>query len=382
VEAFVDALHLIGSEGLLVVTRWLGTPPSESARTWATLIEAMKQAGFSQLEDSLIAYRGMRTATIIASSRPFTFEEIDQVRGFLKANAFDPIMLPNLSQSEINIHNRLPEPAYHQLFAAILSDPDLAIGDYEFNLQPATDNRPFFFHYFRWRQTPEVLQRLGSIWQPFGGSGYFVLLALLGLVGGIAIVILVIPVVFFKRVMRGSAPALVPTVFFAALGSGFMLIEIPLIQGLGLLFDQPTISLAVVLFGLLLFSGLGSYFSERLSLRVGLTLLVIWIGISIAGLPAATRLALSWDLMPRLLVALVFLAPLGFLMGIPFASGLRIMGAATTAWAWAVNGAFSGIAGVLAAVISLDWGFTATLIAGLSSYLIAWVISPRLSRSV
>jgi hypothetical protein len=378
VEAFTDALRKTGPTGLLVITRWLGTPPSESVRIWATLIESMKRAGIQHPEQSLIAYRGMRTATVIASMRPYTDMELELTRRFLTENAFDPIMLPDLNPAELNTRNRLPEPVYHQLYSAILDSADQAIRENAFNVRPVTDNRPFFFHYFRWQQTPEVLQRLGRIWQPFGGSGYFVLLALLGLVGTMAILILFLPLVLSKHPRAGAAP----TGFFAALGLGFLLIEIPLIQRLSLLYDQPTISLAVVLFGLLLFSGLGSHVSPRIPLRTGLITLVLWIGATAAAMPSIIRLALPWSLPARVAVGMIFLAPLGFLMGIPFASGLRITKGVLTSWAWAVNGALSGLAGVLAAVISLDWGFTATLMAGLLSYVLAWMLAPGLSRSI
>ena len=58
--------------------------------------------------------------------------------------------------------------------SALLAAPDLqrAIDAYALNFSAPTDDRPFFFHYFKWRQTPEILATLGLTWQPFGGSGY------------------------------------------------------------------------------------------------------------------------------------------------------------------------------------------------------------------
>ena len=170
-EALTQAFDRLTNDGLLVVTRWLGTPPSESARAWATLIAALADSKIEQPSLHLIAFRGMRTATMIASRTPFSSGELMMIRDFLEANAFDPIHLPNLDPSELNRFNQLPQDLYYDLFKELLENYEEAISDYAFNLRPAKDDRPFYYHFFRWRQTPEVIAELGIRWQPFGGSG-------------------------------------------------------------------------------------------------------------------------------------------------------------------------------------------------------------------
>ena len=380
VEALRDAHALTASDGLIVITRWLSTPPSESARAWATLLAALEAQGVDDPGRCLIAFRGMRTATMIASRRPFTASELQITRSFLTDNGFDPIHLPDLDPAELNRFNRLPTDNYYELFQALLADREAAIAAYNFNLQPPSDNRPFFFHYFRWRQTSEVLAALGLTWQPFGGSGYFVLLALLGLMLALAIPLAVVPWAILRRRSQAEHAGVRSIAYFAFLGGGYLLIEIPLISKLTLLLDRPALSLATVLFTLLLASGVGSLLSPRLRLRRVLLALVAAVILSILLLPVVTQAAISWSLPARLLIAVIILSPLGLLMGVPFAAGLRHLEARTPGLiplAWAVNGAVSGIAGVIAVMVALDWGYSSAHLLAAAIYLGAWATAPR-----
>ena len=374
VESLTDAFDRLADSGVLVITRWLGTPPSESARVWATLIAAAEAAGIVEPADHLLAFRGMRTATMIAARQPLTLEELQLAREFIDENAYDPVWLPDVVPQELNLRNRLPEPIYHQLYSDLLNAPEETIADYDFNLRPPTDDRPFFYHFFRWGQTPEVLAALGQFWQPFGGSGYLVLVALLMMVLLIAAVLVLVPSLF------GARPALPGIVYFACIGAGYLLVEIPLIQQLTLLLDRPALAFAVVLFTLLLTSGIGSWYSARIPWAGSLAALASLILVIALLLPWLIRLGLSWPLGARMLLAALPLIPLGFLMGVPFASGLRRINAAQIPWAWSVNGAFSGVGGVAAAMLTLDIGFRAALLVGALAYLGAWLATRGLGR--
>jgi hypothetical protein len=386
VEAFGDYLRAAREDGLLVVTRWLQTPPSESGRTFGALVAALEAAG-ADPAGHLIAYRTLRTMTILASPRPFTDEEIATVRDFLHTRNFDAVYYPGIRPADLNQYNVLAEPAYHDLFQQILADPAGAYAAYRFNIRPPTDSWPFFFHYFKWEQTPEILAGLGLTWQPFGGSGFFVLIALLILVG-LAAAVLIIGPLLWKRGLRGSPqPAGVPRwrfrvlVYFAALGLAFLFVEVPLAQRFILVLDQPVTALAVVLFTILLFSGLGSLTVPRWRWPFGLLVLIVLIGLVPLLLRPVTDLTLARPEGGRLLLTILLLAPLGFLMGLPFAGGLRVVAAyepALVPWAWAINGSFSVISSVLAVLVALSWGFSAVLWLGAAAYAAAFVAFRRL----
>lgn len=385
VESFRDAFMRLNEDGLLLITRWLGTPPSESARVWSTLLSALDAQSLDDVSRHLVAFRGMRTATIIAALTPFSPTELGLVRSFLDSNGFDPIFLPDLDPSELNRHNQLPHEVYYDLYSALLDNRVATTAEYEFNLAPPKDDRPFFFHFFRWRQTPEVLSTLGLTWQPFGGSGYLVLLALFALMLALAVPMIILPLLATRRAKQKSTPRSAATIYFACLGAGYLLVEIPLIQRLSLLLERPVIALATVLFTLLLASGIGSLLSPRIGLRRAIAALSALLILTNILLPMLVQIGLKWPIPLRIALCVTFLTPAGILMGVPFAAGLRRMqhqSPGSIPWAWAVNGALSGVSGVLSAWLTLDIGFSVTLYVGVLAYLGAWVTASKLENAV
>jgi hypothetical protein len=374
VEAIDHYLQTLDDDGLLVVTRWLQTPPSESGRTFGTVAAALKKRGLDP-PGHLIAFRTLRTMTILANRLPFSVEEIEIVREYLDQNNYDAVYYPGIKPSELNRYNVLNEPVYHELFREILADPESVYADYRFDIRPPTDDRPFFFHYFKWRQTPEILATLGLTWQPFGGSGYFVLVAMLVLVT-LASALLIIGPLLLRRGNRGpreqaAAPRWRVFVYFACLGLAFLFVEIPLAQRFILILDQPVTAFAVVLFAILLFSGLGSMTVRRWRLPLALALLILLIVLYPLLLRPATALALGQPEWARILLTILIIAPLGYLMGLPFAGGLQVIEThepELVPWAWAINGSFSVISAILAVMIALSWGFSVVLWLGAAAY--------------
>jgi len=374
VDTMVDALAHLEKDGLLVLSRWLGTPPSDSLKVWVMLIQALEESGISQPENHLIALRSMRTAALFASPTPFTDNDYTALRGFLDDKGFDPIYFLGVRENELNRFNQLPEDAYHRLFSAALKTPQHTIDTYILNISPPVDNQPFFYHFFRWRQTPDVIQSLGKVWQPFGGSGYLVLLLLLGILLLFSLVLTGYPLVRMR--FSGYSLPVPLLLYFALIGGGFMLVEIPLLQQFTLLFDKPSFALSFILFTLLLASGIGSWFVPR----VKNTFLLFFIPLILFGsaaLPGMMKTLLHYSLAGKVLWSFLILLPLGFLMGIPFSLGLRISEQkhpGIIPLVFAVNGASSAVCGVLAALLTLDLGFKQTLYTGAVVYLTAFIL--------
>jgi hypothetical protein len=390
VEAMNDFWQLLDDNGLLLVTRWLQTPPSESGRLFGTMAAALA-ANNRDPAAHLLAFRTLRTITVLASTQPLSQADSEISRAFLRQRGFDAVYFPGIQPQDANQFNILPEPAYYNLMQAILQDPAATYADYRFDIRPPTDNRPFFFHYFKWRQTPEILATLGLTWQPFGGSGFFVLVALLLLVALAAVVFIIGPL-WWLRWHRPSPTSPIPYwrlrlfTYFAALGLAFLFVEIPLAQRFILILGQPVTALAVVIFTLLLFSGLGSLTVPRWSLTWGLGILILLIGLYPLALPPLTNLALRWPEAGRISLTILTLASLGFFMGLPFAGGLRLIAAhdaALVPWAWAINGSFSVISAVLAVMTALSWGFATVLWLGAIAYALAFLaLWPLLHQSL
>ncbi|HEX2222357.1 MAG TPA: hypothetical protein VHK06_07510, partial [Candidatus Limnocylindria bacterium] len=254
----------------------------------------------------------------------------------------------------------------------------------EFDITPPTDDRPFFFHFFRWDQTPDVLENLGRRWQPFGGSGYFVLLALLAFAVVAAVAFVLAPVALARRFRAslgevGAGRAARTLVYFTALGLAFLLVEIALVQRAILVLGQPALALAAVIGGVLLASGIGSLASSRMPWRASLAAAVALAALGALTSGAVAQALLGQSLPVRLIGVTAAIAPLAVFMGVPFARGIAALGAhpAMVPWAWAANGSASVIAGVLAVLLSLSFGLGAVLWVGAGFYAVALLTAPR-----
>jgi hypothetical protein len=361
------------------VSRWIQVPPSESIRAFALALEAVDGGG-GLPKASIAALRSYRQMLILVRSGAFTEQELAAIRSFAQPRAFDLVYLPGIRPEEVNRYNVLAEPEYHQACTDLLEarDRQAWYGGYRYDVRPPTDDRPFFSHFFRWEQMDEVLKMAGHTWQPFGGAGYVVLLILLAFAVLAVAVLILVPVASLRR--RGGPMGNTVT-YFALLGLGYLLVEIPLMQRFILFLGHPAYAMATVLFAVLLFSGLGSVLSHRVSLPVTLTLLSLVVGVYALGLPELFEAALSAPLWLRLVVAVVALAAPGFLMGIPLPKGMaRLEGASPSliAWAWGVNGGASVVASILAALLGLSAGFSAVLALGSVCYAGALVMAANL----
>lgn len=375
-EAFDAYLAHLAPEGLLVVHRWLQLPPTEELRAGALVADALRRAGKSPAT-RIIAVRSFSTMLILAKQEPFTPPEIELTKAFARERQFDLVWYPGIQPGEANVANVLRRDRYHESFQQLLSNGQDLYDRYEYDVRPPRDTRPFFFHFFKWEQTPTVLALLGKTWQPFGGSGYLILVALLVLTTGLSLALLLVPAAAIRRrtpdrlARTSRAP---PMVYFAALGFGFLLVEVAFVQRFVLFLDHSARSFAVVVFGLLAFSGLGSMWSTRLPWRGGLAALVAVVALCPMVLSRVLPASLGEDLGVRIGITLALLAPLGILMGIGFPRGLASLGAARPSrlpLAWGINGFSSVVSAILAPMIALSWGFEAVFGCAALAYAVA-----------
>lgn len=378
IEAFSDALDRLDADGILAVTRWLQTPPSESLRAWALAVTALERSGAWDVPNQLVAIRSWSTMLILVKKERFTTSELDYVRSFCAERQFDLVYLPDIDQASVNRYNVYPGAPYASTFLELLRSADRAsfYAGREFNVRPPTDNQPFFFHFFTWKQVPSIVQELGHTWRPFGGGGYLVLLAILVVAMVSAGALALLPVLLGVR--SGAQGRGWVLAYFSLIGLGFLAVEIPLLQRLTLFLGHPTVAFATVVAGLLLFSGLGSLLSQRIRWRWALAGLVGIIPLTVLGLEPMVRTLLGTPLPVRLVATGVSLAPLGILLGIPFARGLAQLSRTSpdlVPWAWAVNGSASVVASVAVALGALSGGFVAVLASAVGAYAASTVVA-------
>ncbi len=322
-----------------------------------------------------------------------------QIREFAEQSAFDLVYLPGLEIEETNRFNILPEPedflAFRDLARSL--DRNAFYRSYPYSVEPATDDRPFFGHYFKWSQAPQVFAELGMTWQPFGGAGYFVLLALLLIAVGLSGMVILLPVWITKHggiwkrgavgtQSAGRLPIRYP-IYFGLLGLAFLLVEIPLIQSFILYLGSPAYAFALVVFSLLASSGVGSLVGKRIRLPVGLALIAFYLVLLQFIRPLLVEKTLGWPIETRMALVFIVLAPLGLCMGTAFPGGIRWMVRRSgmqvwIPWIWAINGAASVISAILAALLSLSFGFGFVLRLGMFCYLAAWLVVTASERQL
>jgi spermidine synthase len=394
VEAFDAYLAHLRKGGLLAVTRWLQIPPRDSLKLFATAVAALERSGVADPGRSLVLVRSFRTTTLLVKKGAFTGGEIAALRAFCEARAFDVAWHPGIRAAETNRFNLLEEPYLFEGAKALLGPGREAfLARYKFHLAPATDDRPYFFRFLKWRTLPEILALRGRGGMPLVEWGTLVLLATLLQAGVAGLALILLPL---RALPRAGGPARLRgrvAVYFLALGLAFLFVEIAFIQRFTLFLSHPLYAVAVVLAAFLVFAGLGSGFSARLARRhapgAGLPIALAVGGIVLVSavylllLPPLFR---AWMPLPdpaKVALSLALIAPLAFCMGMPFPLGLSRVAALAPAlvpWAWGINGCASVLSAVLATLLALHVGFTGVIVLALGLYALAAVTLRALGR--
>jgi spermidine synthase len=391
VEAFQDYLQHLNPGGLLAITRWVKLPPRDALKLFATAVTALERSGVSEPGRQLALVRGWKTATLLLKNGPLTAADIAAIKAFCQARSFDLGYYPGIAPDEANRYNLLERPYFYEGAQALLGDRrDEFLSRYKFHIAPATDDRPYFFHFFKWRVLPEILAHRGQGGFAVLESGYLILAATLvqALLASLLLILLPLGMVRRRRAeAEGRVSWLRVLVYFLALGLAFLFIEIAFIQKFTLFLSHPLYAVAVVLSAFLVFAGLGSRYSAGLT-GARLTNPVLWVAAGIT-LIAALYLLFLPDLFHRLmplpdalkvLVSVALIAPLAFLMGMPFPAGLATLGLHAPhliPWAWGINGCASVVSAVLATLLAVHLGFTAVVLLATLLYLGAAFSAPQ-----
>jgi len=390
VEALQDDLRHLQPGGLLAVTRWVTLPARDALKLFAAAVVALERSGVGDPASRLALIRSWKTATLLVKNGALTPEDIAAVKAFCVARSFDLAFYPGMRQGEANRFNVVEGPDLFDGAQALLG-PERGefMGRYKFHIEPATDDKPHFFHFFKWRSLPELLALKEQGGLPLIEWGYPVLVATLvqALVASLLLIGLPLAWVARSGALRGvSATPGVSRgrvlVYFLAIGFGFMFIEIAFIQKFVLFLSHPLYAIAVVLFAFLLFAGIGSGVSARLK---GCPVVAVAGGIAVSAalcllmLPWLFEHAMGLPDAARILIAVTLIAPLAFFMGMPFPLGLARVEAAEARlvpWAWGINGCASVTAAVLATLLAIHIGFTAVVVAALLLYGVAAAALP------
>ncbi|HWF84620.1 MAG TPA: hypothetical protein VG222_07235 [Vicinamibacterales bacterium] len=382
VEAFNDYLDHLTDTGVLTMTRWV----FDGLRLVSLAQAACESRGWDAAPRLAIVQHD-RVATFLMKKTPFTRGEVTTLREVAARLGFHVLYAPfgneapAVSPAMDAVEGTLPSD-----YSRLIEAPDRArfYDEYPQDIRPTTDDRPFYFHTTKLKDQFHVAFGRTMLF----GNGLSALLTLLAISLALVVLFIVGPLAF----SRGARPAgwFGWLMYFGALGAGFMLIEVSVLQRFVLLLGHPVYSLTVTLFSLLLGTGIGAAWSRRFcerTLRRSTAISVAVVALAaIVVIVVATPLvswAIPFSRALRIAIAVAALVPIGVLLGLPMPAGLRLLSAHApqmVTWAWGMNGALSVFGATLAIFIAMNWGFRVTLLSASGTYLVglaAFLVATR-----
>ena len=431
-EAMSAYMRALKPGGILSVTLWnKEEPPKSVLKLYATMAAAARDVDGGNIADKFYVVSSyLSTATVLYKRGGFTPEEIAKLNAHTKAMSFDEIYYPGLKvddaelpqilrdyrdqffftgeavdptvPSEKEPNDKPPpgapgaEPAQDGAAPAPPKVPATVLGrlawhylvnggwqkvadQYVFDTRILTNHQPYFAAYIKVQDLLKFTDRLELVQDEWG---YLLLWATLGIATIFALTLVLFPVIFGWRTIFSRYPGKAGTMlYFLCLGLGYIIVEVGMISHFVLALSNPTVSASVLITGMLVFSGIGSFFSERYLDRARTAMPKIFLAIFlILALYAFTiDYALDWiGTLPyalRILLCLLLLMPPAFLMGFPMPTAMTMLGRLGKdhmfLWAWGINGCFSVIGAALVPIVATSFGLPAVVLVGAVAYLVA-----------
>jgi predicted membrane-bound spermidine synthase len=379
-EAFEEYLSHLTDDGVLAFSRWGFDPPRESLRVVSLGMEALARLGEADAPGHVIVVREKAEDlngwgaldTILISRKPFAAADIERTRQVAAEKGMDLLYAPGAAVTN----------AFGEMLTS--ADPRAFSSRYAYDVSPVFDDRPFFFYTVQPRDLWDYLRNANQSSADYKVNRavplLFGLMALCVVATGL---VMVLPRVVLGTRLPKQKGILTFLTYFLCLGAGYILIQMALIQKFMLLLGQPTRALTVIVFSMLVASGLGSWASRRVVGDADRRLMKVLAGVAalIAALallsPPLVRTAATWPMVARMVLTVVMIAPVAFFMGMPFPSGLRRLEqrhAPSLRWAWSLNAAASVLGSVGSVVLAIYLGLSATLLTGGALYLVAMLV--------
>jgi hypothetical protein len=439
-EAMAAYMRALKPGGILSVTLWnKEEPPKSVLKLYATMAAAARDVGQETkrgpaiAQDFYVVSAYLSTATVLYKQGGFTAQEIAKLREHTRAMSFDDIYYPGIKVDTAELPQLLQDYRDQFFYAGPPPDPTApqdekepndkpppglenakadgakaddapaapkvpattfgrlawhylidggwqkVADDYVFDTRVLTNHQPYFAAYIKVKDLLAFTDRLELVQDEWG---YLLLWATLGIAALFAATLVLFPLVFGWRTIFSRYPGKFGTlVYFLCLGLGYIIVEVGMISHFILALSNATVSASVLITGMLVFSGLGSFTSERFLDRARSVMPRIFLAIfAILALYAFTiDYALDWiGTLPyalRIVLCLLLLLPPAFLMGFPMPTAMTSLGRLGKdhmfLWAWGVNGCFSVIGAALVPIVATSFGLPAVVLVGAIAYLVA-----------
>jgi hypothetical protein len=401
-EAIRDYILALAPGGIVSIPISIRDFPVYAVRMLATVRASLLAAGISDPPRHVLVYRSAWSVRILLSPKPWDAAQIAALKKFSDERSFDASYypginveaarkdlyndLPTISFAAGEVENNGPDDAIANEAGAVLAGR-MTPSDDAFNLSPITFDRPFFYAVLRLSQLNTILKRLEIL--PQAEIGALVNLAVLAQAVVIAVLVLLVPLLAPGRVRASPSAGLVrPIFYFSSLGLGFLFLEMFAIDRASFYLSDRTSAFALVLTGMLAFSGGGSLLASRFNANprhgvlLAMAVLAVWSLVVWFLLEPAMLASLSLPFMVRAGLVLLLVAPVSVALGLPFPLGLTQAGTGGfLPWAWGLNGAFSVVATPAASLLAREAGFSWVLLTAVILYGIAMISFPSVGLS-
>jgi len=429
-EAMAAYMRALKPGGILSVTLWnKEEPPKSVLKLYATMAAAARQFGGPDIARNFYVVASyLSSATVLYKQGGFSDAEIAKLNAHTKAMSFDEIYYPGLKVDTAELPQILQDYRDQFLAEGDQADPTApsekepndkpppgapgtetkdgapapprvpatvmgklawhylinggwqqVADDYVFDTRILTNHQPYFAAYIKVKDLLKFTDRLELVQDEWG---YLLLWATLGIAAIFAATLVLFPVVFGWRTIFSRNPGKLGTmIYFLCLGLGYIIVEVGMISHFVLALSNATVSASVLITGMLVFSGLGSFASEYILDRARQMMPKIFLAIfAILALYAFTiDFALDWigtlPYLLRILLCLLIIFPPAFLMGFPMPTAMTTLGRLGKdhmfLWAWGVNGCFSVIGAALVPIVATSFGLPAVVLVGAIAYLVA-----------
>lgn len=376
-QAFLKMWDLLEDDGVISITAWMDYPFRNSLKITATLAETLHDAGITQHHLHLAAVRSWGTITFLLKKSPLSASDTSGLRKFCNTYFFDPLWLPGLKTEERTVYNGMSDSTFFVYADELLSgNREKLYNEYGFHIRPATDDKPYFSQFLRWKSLPQLTGIFGSRAVSFLELGWLIAAITFLQISLLAVLLILLPL--FKPGWRGGNKSWT-LLYFSGLGIGYMFLEIVLIQKFILFFGNPVYAAAMVICVMMLCSGAGSYYSTRLlpnravMQRILLIIFLVLLLYTFFLSPLLERITGLPDLV-KLFISLPVVACPAMLMGMPFPLGLRALAGKeekNVPWAWGINGCMSVISAALASLLAVETGFSTVIMLAAISYAVS-----------
>ncbi len=386
-EAVAIARSRLSESGLISITRGIQSPPRDNIKIFSMFADAITHYSDDFPADHLLVSRNYLAANTMLSNSPLSEDRLQRFSDQSEVLQLDLEYYPGIDSADITQMNVIEGPddrnysyIHHAIQQILFGDAEAFYDDWAYYVRSPTDNSPYFQNFFKWDSLGLFLETYGDDWFQRLELGYIILLITF-LQLSVAAFLLIIAPLLFRLPTYMAAPKKMPALlYFFAIGTGFMFVEITFIQIFTRFLGDPIVSVSAIFTSILVFSGIGSSIQDKLGLvavhrmRIAVAAIILTsLLVLLIADPLLNRfinLATGW----RFAITVLLLMPVSFFLGWMFPSGMKVLEKQSDSlipWAWGINGFASVTAAPLAIMLSMSIGFSNVILLGLGCYILA-----------